>query len=291
MKTTELKYFYKTLSELNNSFTHYSLVWNQFGLDYAETLKNNPDTLTKDYFTANPYKRKHNIKFGELEAEHNKTHETLIRGIFLLIYTYFEGYLKDLILFSIKVDNTIKPLENKLENIEDDFLLIDKVFNRIVVDKKLFSSKALLTLDYIRLKRNRLIHNNAENISKSLNGIIKSSGNELNSYWNGLLPSKLQGIDFSDKENANIMTFSVIIDTINIFRGVSLEVDKLITDKLTDIAIVEKIVIPQFKTIQRRNLKGIKFERLVSKYRKFCSSEFAINVDDEMIELLRSSIA
>jgi len=291
MKTIELKDFYITLSELNNSFTHYSLVWNQFGLDYAEMFINNPETLTKDFFEENPYKKKHNIKFGELEVEHKKTHETLIKGIFLLIYTHFEGYLKNLILFSTEVDSTIIPLENKVENGEEDIILIDKILNRIGINKNLINPEILLTLDYIRLKRNRLIHNNAENISKSLNDLIKQHGNGLNSYWNNLLPSKLQGIDFSDKQNANIMTFSCIIDTINIFRGISLEIDKLVTNKLTIIAVVEKIIIPKFVTLQHRKLKGIKFERLVSKYKKFCSSEFAIKVNDEMIELLKSSIA
>src|SRR3989339_759581 len=259
MKTPGLKDLYITLSELNNSFTHYSLVWNQFGLDYAEIFKNNPKTLTKDYFTENPYKRKHNIKFGELEAEHHKTHETLIKGIFLLIYTHFEGYLKDLIIFSTKVDDTIIPIENKVENGEEDFMLIDKIFNRIGIDKNLFSEEGLLTLDYIRLKRNRLIHSNAENISKSL--------------------------------NVNIMTFSSIIDIINIIRGISLEIDKLVINKLTSIAIVEKVIIPSFSSLQHRKLKGIKFERLVSKYKRFCISEYAIEVNDEMVELLKSSIA
>ena len=291
MKTPGLKDLYITLSELNNSFTHYSLVWNQFGLDYAEIFKNNPKTLTKDYFTENPYKRKHNIKFGELEAEHHKTHETLIKGIFLLIYTHFEGYLKDLIIFSTKVDDTIIPIENKVENGEEDFMLIDKIFNRIGIDKNLFSEEGLLTLDYIRLKRNRLIHSNAENISKSLNGIIKQHGDDLNRYWNNILPSKLQGIDFSDKLNVNIMTFSSIIDIINIIRGISLEIDKLVINKLTSIGIVEKVIIPSFSSLQHRKLKGIKFERLVSKYKRFCISEYAIEVNDEMVELLKSSIA
>jgi len=289
MKTAEIKDFYKILSELNNSFTHYSLVWNQFGLDYAEMFKT--ETLTKDYFKENPYGKKHNIKFGELQAEHVKTNGTLIQGIFLLIYTHFESYLKEVIVFSSKVDEKIKPLESKLENIEEDYLLIDKVFNRIGVDKTLFKKEYSDTLDYIRLKRNRLIHSNSENISNSLNEIIKSNGSSLNKFWNNLLPSDLQGIDFSSKTNANELDFSIIIDIINIFRGISGEVDTLITNKLTSRAITEKIIIPKFKTIQKRKLKAIKFERLVAKYKNFCNSEYSIEIDDELIEILKSSLA
>ena len=72
MKTKEIRDFYKALSELNNSFTHYSLVWIQFSIDYCDTIKKDPEILTKDYFSDNPFKRKHNIRLKELENEHEK---------------------------------------------------------------------------------------------------------------------------------------------------------------------------------------------------------------------------
>ncbi len=193
MKTAELREYYRILSDLNNSFTHYSLVWNQFSIDYKQMFEEKPDTLTKDYFNNNPYKRKHNIRFRELENEHSKTNKTLIKGIFLLIYTHFESYLKQILLFVHKVDSSILAIENKLEDVETDFSLIDKVFNRIGVSKNDLNPNLLLTLDYIRLKRNRLIHSNVQNISRSLNELIKNHGADLNNYWNNILPSKFQG--------------------------------------------------------------------------------------------------
>ena len=57
LRDFRLAEYYRILSELNNSFTHYSLVWNQFGLDYTEIFKDNPETLTKDYFENNPYRK------------------------------------------------------------------------------------------------------------------------------------------------------------------------------------------------------------------------------------------
>lgn len=291
MRTSEIKAFYVSLSELNNSFTHYSLVWNQFGLDYVDIFGEKPDMLTKDLFTNNPYRKKHNIRIGELQSEHSKTHEILIKGIFLLIYTQYEKYLKDLLSFAIKVDDSIQTFESKLDGIDEDSLLIDKLFNRVSIDKSLMPLQSLLTLDYVRLKRNRLIHSNSETISNSLNRLMTTYGQDLNEYWNRLLPSNLQGIDFSDKGNANTLNFSIVIDTINIFRKVTLEIDNLVTDRLTSIEIVEKIVIPKFMDMQRRNLKGIKFERLTAKFNKFCISEYGIEVDSEMIDILNSSIA
>lgn len=291
MKTTELRYFYKILSELNNSFTHYSFVWNQFSIDYFKLLKENPDTLTKDYFNSNPFHRAHNIRFSELENEHTKTNKTLIEGIYLLIYTHYESYLKSVLSFSKGVDESIKSFEDKLDDLDSDFSTLDKVFNRVGVDKSLLDSEILDSLDYLRLKRNRLTHRNAENISHSLNDLIKLKGVKLNSYWNLNLPSKLQGIDFVDKENANALTFSIVIDSINIFRKASNEIDKLITDKLTIDRITQQIIIPDFKRLQKGKLNGLKKERIISKFKRFCDSEYAMEIDDQKIELLISSIA
>ncbi len=291
MKTKELGEFYRILSSLNNGFTHYSFVWNQFNIDYLELFQENPDTLTKAYFEGNPFKKKHNIRFGNLGAEHIKTNEILIQGIFLLIYTHFEGYLKDLLTFSKMVDGNIKSLENKLNNTEDDDVLIEKVFNRVGIQKNKLTTEISVSLDYIRLKRNRLIHKNAENISNSLNDLIKKKGLVLNQFWNANLPGKLQGIDFVNKDNANTLSFNVVIDSINILRKASLEIDNLVTEKLTYDKITEKIIIPQFKKIQRKKINNIKIERLVSKFINFCDSEFALKVNDNRIELLKSSIA
>ncbi len=290
MKTVELRTFHKSISELNNSFTHYSFVWNQFSIDYEKILKEKPERLTKDYFDTNPYKRKHNIRFGELSSEHSKTHESLVKGIFLLIYTHFEGYLKELLQFAKSVDPKIEPLESKIEDSEDDFMLIDKVLNRIEVNKDQLQSELELTLDYIRLKRNRLIHSNADNISKSLNDLIKTNGKKLNKYWNSRLPSELQGIDFKNKDNANELSFSIIIDVINMFRGISNEIDRLVIEKLTLESIIDGLIIPKFKDEQREKINGIKTDRMVSKFKKYCQTEYSLKVNNDQIDLLKSSI-
>lgn len=291
MKTSALKEYFKTLSELNNSFTHYSLIWNQFTIDYAKIILDNPDTLTEKQFPTNPYNEQHNIKLKELEAEHTKTNDTLIKGIFLLIYTHFEAYLKDTLIFANKVDNSIESLESKLENTDNDFILLNKVFNRIGIDQSKFKPDSSLTLDYIRLKRNRLIHNNAENISKSLNNLIKLNGSNLNSHWKNILKSNLQGVDFSLKENANEISFHIIIDIINIFREISSEIDRLVIEKLTVTQIAENVIIPAFINSQAKKNNNRKVERIITKFNNYCRVEFGLNVTDDILNLFKSSIA
>lgn len=290
MKTKEIRDFYKALSELNNSFTHYSLVWIQFNIDYYDTIKKDPEILTKDYFSDNPFKRKHNIRLKELENEHEKTNKTLIEGIFLLIYSHYESYLKDLLDFSRKVDNTIISFEEKLDEFENDLMLVDKVFNRLSISQYEIETELIDTLDYFRLKRNRLTHQNSENISRSLRELINSKGKILNGYWDLKLPSKRQEIDFGSKENHDELTFKIIIDTINIFRLITKKIDNLIISKLTKKKILENYVIPEFLKNKKNNSK-LPFERLTSKFAKFCMTDYAVAIDDEIIESLKSSIA
>lgn len=291
MRTTELRDFYHILSDLNNSFTHYSLVWSQFDSDYKIFFKNAPKTLTKDYFSENPFRNKHNIKFDLLEKEHKKTNQTLINGIFLLIYSNFESYLKNILQFAIKVDSKINVLEDKIQTGDDDYMLLDKICNRVGIDKNNLPLEELVALDYIRLKRNRMIHSNAENVSKSLNNILKTYGENLNTYWGSVLPSGLQGVNFLEKENANEINFSIIIDHINIFRKISANIDKLIVVKLTNEEIIANVIIPDFKKIQSTKLKSIKFDRLYSKFQKYCQSEYSLIIKNEFFEKLKRDIA
>ncbi|MCX6233764.1 MAG: hypothetical protein NT175_03455 [Bacteroidetes bacterium] len=291
MKTRELRDFYRILSELNNSFTHYSFVWNQFCIDYFEMIDKKPETLTQDYFVSNPFKRKHNIKLKELEKEHAKTDATLIQGIFLLIYSHFESYLKNILDFSQQVDENIKSFDKKLEEVESDSLLFDKMLNRLAIDKIDFIAELIDTLDYLRLKRNRLTHQNSVNISNSLNQLIKTKGQRINEFWDSKLSHPRQGIDFANKQNANMLNFSIIIDSINILRRIVLEIDSKIVSKLTTRKIVEKIMIPDFKKEQQSKINHNNQDRIISKFKRYCVLEFGLEPDKEMIEQLISSIA
>lgn len=284
MKTTQLNKLYQSLSDLNNSFTHYSLVWSQFYLDYEEIFKKQPEKLTKDYFTKNPFKRTHNIKFNLIDAEHKKTNDTLLKGIFLLIYTYFEEYLKDLINFAKDIDTAIPDIDDKID-IEDDYILLDKVLNRIGIEKSNFDSELMLTLDYFRIKRNRLIHSNSKKISNVLNKNISNNGKSLNKYWNR------PEIDFNSKKSANDLSFEIIISMIIIFRDISAKIDKLTIDKLGREKIFVNSIIPNFKIEIYDKNKNLKFDRILKKFVGYTKSKYGIDIDDRIIELFKSSIA
>ncbi|MDT0295874.1 hypothetical protein ACFQ3R_14705 [Mesonia ostreae] len=291
MKTEQLKEFYESLSELNNGFTHYTFVWNQFNIDYLAIIESEPETQTNDYFLDNPYKRKHNIKFKELENEHTKTNTTLVNGMYVLIYAHFESYLKNMLDFAKTIDSNILTLEEKSDSFGEDSIVVDKVLNRIGINKVELENELIDTLDYLRLKRNKLIHTNSNNISGTISELIKNKGKQLNDFWNENLPSSLQGIEFTDKENFTEITFSIVIDTINTLRRIALEINDIIIKKLSKESILNKVVILEFQKMHKGKINGLTIERKISKFRAFCKSEFGMELDENDIGIYKSSIA
>lgn len=272
MKTRQLKILLQELSDLNNSFTHYFFVWTQFSLDYSQTISENKHKLTSNIFKDNEFSKKHNIELSKLSGEHKKTNETLLNGIFTLIYSSFENYLTDIYSLAKKIDNSLLELnEGKFEN--DDILVL-KVLNRLNIDQKNLDEKYLQTLDYIRFKRNRLIHQSSTNISRSLREIINKNGTELNAFWNNILPKFLQGIDFSNNENANQITYNILIDALNIFRGISNYLDKMILKSFNLQEFLRKEMFVEFKSINGYKNFDLTNERNKRKFLGFCKTEY-----------------
>jgi len=276
---------------LNNSFTHYTFVWNQFNIDYLEIIENEPETQTNDYFLKNPYKRKHNIKFKELENEHTKTNTALVNGMYVLIYANFESFLKNILDFAKTIDSNILTLEEKSDNFGKDSIIVDQVLNRIGISKMELDNELIDTLDYLRLKRNKLIHSNSKNISGTITELIKNKGKQLNEFWNENLPSSLQGIEFTDKENFTEITFSIVIDTINTLRRIALEINNIIIKNLSKESILNKVIILEFEKMHKGKINGLKIDRKISKFRAFCKAEFGMKLDDNDIDIYKSSIA
>lgn len=272
MKSRQLKILLQELSDLNNSFTHYFFVWTQFSLDYSQAISDNKNKLTSDIFKENAFSKKHNIELSKLSDEHNKTNETLLNGIFTLIYSSFENYLTDIYSVAKKIDNSLPELNE--EKFENDDILVLKVLNRLNIKQEDIEEKYLQTLDYIRLKRNRLIHQSSTNISRSLREIINKNGTELNAFWNNILPKLLQGIDFSNNENANQITYNILIDALNIFRGISNYLDNMILKNFNLQEFLIKEVFVEFKSTNGYKNFTLTDARNKRKFLGFCKTEY-----------------
>lgn len=278
MKTNQLRVLLKELSNLNNSLTHYYFVWTQFKLDYNHVITENENKLTSNIFEGNAFSKKHNIELAKLKEEHAKTNDTLLNGIFTLIYTSFENYLNDVYVMTKKINPTLPELNEG--NFKNDDVLLHKIINRLKLNQADLENQYLLTLDYLRLKRNRIIHPSSTNISKSLRDIINKSGHLLNAFWNLKLPKKLQGMDFENNENANLITYNILIDTLNIIRGIANYFDSIILNIFELPVFLSKVVLLEFKDINGYKKYSLHDERNKKKFIGFCKSIYAFEPSD-----------
>ncbi|OJW77582.1 MAG: hypothetical protein BGO69_11800 [Bacteroidetes bacterium 46-16] len=272
MKTKQLRILLQELSGLNNSFTHYFFVWTQFTLDYRQVIAANGDKFTSAIFQENSFSKKQNIELAKLDKEHMKTNDTLLNGIFTLIYSSFENYLNDIYSLAKNIDSSLPELnEGKFEN--DDILVL-KVFNRLKINQEKVEHKYLMTLDYIRLKRNRLIHQSSPKISRSLRDIINKMGQELNFFWNKVLPKQLRGIDFTSNDNANQITYNILIDALNIIRGIANYVDEVVLSTFQQSEFLLKEVLVEFKNINGYKNYNLTNTKNKKRFLGFCKSEY-----------------
>ena len=284
MKTRQLRVLFQELSNLNNSFTHYFFVWTQFNLENTKIIAEHKSKLTSEVFKANDFAKKHNIELDKLNEEHSKTNATLLNGIFTLISSSFENYLIDIYSLAKNLDDSLPELnEGKFEN---DDVLIRKVINRLRINQDELDKNFLLTLDYLRLKRNRLIHQSSSNISRSLRGIINKSGQELNSFWNDRLPKKAQGIDFESDENANMITFNILIDALNIIRDIANLIDKLILKSFKLSQFLVKEVFVEFKAARRVKNYNLLDKKNRIKFLGFCKTQYAFEPSEYDIDTM-----
>lgn len=292
MKSKELRTYHSILAELNNSFTHYNFIWEQFRIDFINDKGIEEDArLTTEVFLENTQVETHKISMNKLGIEHSKTKSTLYEGIFVLLFAYFENYLKGIMQFAIAVDNSIQNLDSNLSEDKPDKILIDKIFNRIGIDKLKLDPELITTLDYYRIKRNRVIHKNSESISRSLRDIINSTGQNLNSYWNKRLPKSLQGVDFTSTANANEINWNILIDTINSLKGITFEIDKTIIAHLTKKRIFNQIVLPKYLSILKGKARSTNIEKLYGMFEGYSMTEYGLELDDDLRNDIKSSVA
>lgn len=73
MKTEQLKNFESNLSDLNDCYSHYIFVWEQFSIDQAVTIKNNSDKSTIEIFKDNSNSVQFNVPLSYLDNSHDET--------------------------------------------------------------------------------------------------------------------------------------------------------------------------------------------------------------------------
>lgn len=283
MKTEQLKIFEENLSELNDCYSHYIFVWEQFTIDQADNLKKHSQKMTTDIFDKNSNSRQFNVSLNYLNKSHNETQNLILKSIYQLAYGYFENYLIKLHQFSKNLNPKILDLQQKIEidDIEDK-KIFEKIFNRIGLDlEKSFEYLELKTLDYIRLRRNRITHR-ATVVQGLLLEIVNNHGEKLNEFWDEQLKNNRYKIDFSRKAVDDFEKFE-LFDFFNIYRKIAVKIDGLFISKIGQQNFI-KYIFEKFIKTCGKSIKGFKDERKKAKFKMYCKVEFGYIISDYELE-------
>lgn len=286
MKTKQLKYFEENLSELNDCYSHYIFIWEQFSIDQSDTLKKYSQKLTTEVFNKNLNSRQFNVTLEYLGSSHNVTQNLILKSIYQLAYGYFENYLIRLHQFGQSLNKEILDLQQKLgtDDIEDK-KIFEKFFNRLGVDiEKAFEPLEIKTLDYIRLRRNRITHR-ANSPQGLLLEIVNNYGNRLNEYWDEQLKNKRYKINFSRK-NVDDFDKLELFDFFNIYRKFASKIDQLFIINIGQQTLTNYI-LEKFLNSKEKKINGFKEVRKKAKFKMYCKVEFGYNISDYELEEIK----
>lgn len=286
MRTEQLKYFEENLSELNDCYSHYIFVWEQFSIDQSENLKKHSQKLTTEIFNKNSNSRQFNVSLDYLDNSHNDTQNLILKSIYQLAYGYFENYLIRLHQFGQSLNDEILDLQQKLETEDiEDKKIFEKFFNRLGIDtEKAFEPLEIKTLDYIRLRRNRITHR-ATSAQGLLLDIINNHGNKLNEYWDDRLKNKTYKINFSRKTVDDFDKLG-LFDFLNIYRKFAAKIDQLFITKIGQQTLTNYI-LGKFLSANEKSIKGFKDDRKKAKFKMYCKVEFGYNISDYELEEIK----
>lgn len=282
MRTQEIKEFESHLSMLNRSYSHYLFVWDQFSIDQADNIDRFGMKLTTEFYSKNTSSKQFNVGLFSLTASHIDAEQLILKSIYLLAYGYFDDYLIQLHKYLQSFDLEIKDLQQRIEEgslDNNDQIVFDKLLNRLGgATHNHFDEQEILTLDYMRLRRNRIVHRSTT-VQGAILTLISQHGAKLNLYWDSHLSKGRYKIDFTRKIIEEFERHE-LFDLINILRKIAWKVDSLATEKIGRSNLISRIfsIFVESKIAEWSGLSESRKQRM---FAAFCKSTFGIAATDE----------
>jgi len=275
MRSNELSSFQKKISELNKHYSHFLFISEQFIIDHQSLFENKPELYTSEVeiFNKNRFSKQFNSQLKELIGETEETKSFILRSLFLLSYFQFEVYLREIYNFARKYIASLPELLGKTS-------ILNQVKQNLELKK--INELELVTLDYINLRRNALVHRDPSRAyQRAIADSIKTNGKKLNKYWKSS-SLEIQSLDFTKKEIENFDSLEVI-DILNILRRSAEQVDSFVLSEIGQDNLI-KYLIEEF---EKKYDKPIDQKKLVKKFKHFARIFLgAIMEDEEVVQLL-----
>lgn len=273
MRTEEFRDFDNRVSTINRNFSHSVFLSEQFLIDNTETIRSNPEGLSGKLYASNPYSKHFNYKLGAVSEVIEDYKRTSFIGTYILIYSTFESYTESL--FTL-----VKAITNKRWNRPNDKSTLEAIYlylNSDVANHLDRGQNEINTLDYIRLRRNSLIHADGKP-SHKLAKLIKDNGQALDSYWQGEL-GKVNSADLFSSMQIDRFRFWEIIDIMRIVRAMAKKIDGQVLTLLKKEDIIAYI-LRDFQETFAKDIKRKSKVRLQNMFAAVAKRKFDIDEKD-----------
>jgi hypothetical protein len=242
MRTQLLRDTERKISSINRQVTHAFFIGEQFLIDNSAILAEAPDGLTSVRYSANTYKNKFNYRLNQINDVYKEYRVFLLTSSFVF-------------------SNTLL--------LESLFLCLNSTMPAN------FNQKEIDTLDYIRWRRNCLVHAEGT-LRKSLISLIKNKGKNLNTFWREILD--VNSIDFS---STSVEKFheSEFIDITRILRYLTAEIDSKVLNLLSHNDIVS-FALSEFINLFADKINNRTQSRLETMFSNFIQRKFDIQRKD-----------
>jgi hypothetical protein len=250
--------------------THALFIGEQFLVDNSSILDQEPESFTSTIYTANKYNRKFNYRLKRIREIYGEYQSFLLVSSYVFAYSVFDLYQED-------VFNLVGEIRGaKCKELQDTSLL-ESLFTCLgSTSLKHFDKNEIDTMNYIRWRRNCLIHAEGKP-SASLVSLIKNEGPKINKFWQGQ-GVDLQSLDFSSK-SVESFSESELIAILVIMRNLAAKIDQQVLGllKLDDVV---SFAVSEFKKLFADKIKQRTKSRVENMFANFIRMKFDISKKD-----------
>jgi hypothetical protein len=270
MRTEEFRDFHRKLSTINKNFSHGLFLSEQFLIDNAQLIANSGDAFSRDVYTSNSYREKFNYRLKSLPDEIKEYQKASFISFYVFMYSAFELYIEELAAFVKNILTTGLHKSNKENFLEAIFRSLGTNINQNL------NTSEIDTMDYIRLRRNRLIHADGQP-SQTLITLMNTKGQQLNEYWKSTRV-QLNIIDFSAIDIGQFEERE-IIDGILILRELAKKIDQAVLSRFRKEDILAYI-LDDFQKVFVEAIKRKPKRRLENMFASIAKRRFNIDRND-----------
>jgi hypothetical protein len=282
MRSEALLDLRRRLSTLNNGYCQSLFLAEQFSIDHGPQLAKRHGAFTGEVFAANPYAKSFNFECSLAEGRISEFNQIAFASFFVFFCSAFELYLEGLISLVEAITSKISGInrahgmsltEWRLEVLFD--LLNTAINNELSRDER-------NTIDYLRLRRNSLIHSDGEP-SRELDKLSKKAGEHLNKYWQSQI-GKLSTIDFSGQKPKSFKDRD-IVDIHLIVVELAERIDAKVFSRIEIDRLVEHVLREVHKT-HANDLSQRSRHRCEQLFSKVAKEKFGLGKRDFDVEAL-----